>query len=171
MRERKPCNRCGGPKPPGARRRYCDSCDPLSDVEKAKRYRKRHPDRIRKSARKWQRENPKKLYEIHRRSVLRNPERRMLELAKARAKKSGLPFSITLADIVIPKTCPVLGIELRVARQGFSDNSPTLDRANNDKGYVPGNVLVVSWRANRIKGDATVKELRALADFYGKWRG
>jgi hypothetical protein len=46
--------------------------------------------------------------------------------------------------------------------------SYSLDRRNNDLGYVPGNVVVVSLRANQLKNDATVTELRQLADFYGK---
>jgi hypothetical protein len=36
-RRRKPCARCGGPKPPGKRRRYCDACAPLALKEKYKR--------------------------------------------------------------------------------------------------------------------------------------
>ena len=42
------------------------------------------------------------------------------------------------------------------------DNSPNLDRIFPKKGYVPGNVRVISQRANRIKSDATVEEMRAV---------
>jgi hypothetical protein len=31
---------------------------------------------------------------------------------------------------------------------------------------VPGNIVVVSLKANRIKSDATLDELRQLVDFY-----
>mgnify|MGYP006166398807 FL=1 len=36
------------------------------------------------------------------------------------------------------------------------------------KGYVKDNIIVVSMRANRIKSDATVDEIRKVADFYEK---
>lgn len=92
----------------------------------------------------------------------------MLANAKARAAKAGVPFALTRADIVIPTHCPVLGIELvrRIGRKGGADSSPSLDRVIPSLGYVPGNVVVVSRRANRIKTDATTEELEAVADFY-----
>jgi 5-methylcytosine-specific restriction endonuclease McrA len=34
---RKPCKRCGGPKPPGRRRQHCDSCAPLAKRESRRR--------------------------------------------------------------------------------------------------------------------------------------
>jgi hypothetical protein len=46
------------------------------------------------------------------------------------------------------------------------DASPELDRIVPSLGYVKGNVLVVSRRANRIKTDATVEELQQVASFY-----
>lgn len=33
-------------------------------------------------------------------------------------------------------------------------------------GYVKGNIIVISNRANRIKNNATIPELRAVADFF-----
>lgn len=88
--------------------------------------------------------------------------------AKTRARKAGLPFTITLDDVVIPTHCPILGIPLFRAkgRGGQAENSPTLDRVRPELGYVRGNVIVISNRANRIKSDATIKELRDIASFY-----
>lgn len=94
-----------------------------------------------------------------------HPVRRLITVARARAKKLGLPCTITEADVQIPSHCPVLGIEL--IRGGWPpDNSPSIDRIVPELGYVPGNVLVVSFRANHLKSDATADELRAVADFY-----
>jgi len=45
------------------------------------------------------------------------------------------------------------------------DASPTLDRLNNAWGYVPGNIAVISYRANKLKGDATADELRRIAEW------
>ena len=41
----------------------------------------------------------------------------------------------------------------------MQDNSPTLDRIVPELGYVPGNVAVISWKANRLKGNNTDPEL------------
>lgn len=92
----------------------------------------------------------------------------MLSNAKQRAKHAGVPFEITLADIVVPSHCPVLGIALarRLGRKGGGDASPSLDRIKPERGYVVGNIIVVSGRANRIKSNATIEELGAVADFY-----
>lgn len=101
----------------------------------------------------------KKAPNYHRNSMLSN--------ARQRAKRLGLPCTITAADIQIPATCPVLGIPLahqKGAKQ--SENSPTVDRIIPSKGYVPGNVIVVSLKANRIKNNASVDELVAVAEFY-----
>ena len=70
-----------------------------------------------------------------------------------------------MEDIVIPKKCPVLGIRLRQWRGYPRPSSPSLDRIVPRKGYVPGNVCVISHRANMLKGDATWSELKKLARF------
>lgn len=46
------------------------------------------------------------------------------------------------------------------------DHTPTLDRIIPKLGYVPGNVIIVSARANRIRNDATVDELYKVYKFY-----
>ena len=94
-------------------------------------------------------------------------QKKMLYSARKRAHLRGIPFNITEADIVIPATCPVLGIPLsRVVDGGPGvgpqPSSPTLDRIIPELGYVPGNVAVISWRANKLKSDATLAELEAV---------
>ena len=85
-----------------------------------------------------------------------------------RAKKRGLEVNITLEDIIIPEFCPVFGIRLarNVGQKTGGRASPSLDRIDNTRGYVRGNVIVVSLRANRLKNDATVEELQKIVDFY-----
>ena len=83
-------------------------------------------------------------------------EYRLFSAAKSRSKMKGREFTITLADIVIPTLCPVF-LTLMV--------SPSLDRIDSSKGYVKGNVRVISKRANQLKSNATVEEMeRVLAD-------
>ncbi len=91
----------------------------------------------------------------------------LLTAAKHRAKTRGLPFKITEDDIIVPDTCPVLGIPLQRNKKGktHNGNSPSLDRLIPEFGYVPGNVQVISMRANLIKSNASVSELRQVADW------
>ena len=44
----------------------------------------------------------------------------------------------------------------------------SFDRIYPKKAYIKGNIVVVSNKANRIKTDATVDEIRKVADFYEK---
>jgi hypothetical protein len=95
-----------------------------------------------------------------------NPALELWRLAKIRARLRGLSFDIEVSDVCIPEFCPVLGIALRWGcgkRQ--MDESPTLDRVIPERGYVKGNVAVISWRANRLKSDATLAELLAIARY------
>lgn len=104
---------------------------------------------------------------------LARPEYSIWKACKDRASQYGMEFSLLLEDIVIPERCPVLGIKLEAGMgrgRGLGlihrDKSPSIDRVDNSKGYTPDNILVVSYRANRIKSDATVEELVAVSEFY-----
>ena len=105
----------------------------------------------------------------------KDPVRAMVTLARSRCKSSGLEFSITADDLKIPSHCPVLGIRLSYGLghgKGQSaearDSRASLDRIDNARGYTKDNVVVVSYRANRIKSDANVTELLKVARFYAK---
>lgn len=106
----------------------------------------------------WQRSQRKK-----------KPENYMLVRAKSRAKQKGLAFNLTLDDFEVPKNCPIFKKPLVVGSGGVTDWSPELDRIIPSKGYVRGNVIVISRRANRIKNDATVEELQLIASFYKRF--
>jgi hypothetical protein len=86
----------------------------------------------------------------------------MCRKAAVRAKHNGLDFNIHPDMFTIPIICPVLGIPITIQHGRPTDNSPTLDRIDNTKGYVVGNVWIISQRANRIKNDATLTELKLL---------
>lgn len=94
-----------------------------------------------------------------------NQEKILFNKAKLRASKNNIPFEITIKDIIIPKRCPVLDIELRIAKNYMTHNSPTLDRINSNLGYVKRNVMVISWRANSLKKDGTIGELRKILSY------
>lgn len=84
--------------------------------------------------------------------------------ASKRAKKKGFEFNITIDDIPeIPKYCIVLGIEIKEnTTHAPLDSSPSLDRIDSTKGYIKGNIRIISNRANRIKSDSTVEELELI---------
>jgi hypothetical protein len=91
----------------------------------------------------------------------------MFHQAKQRAIKKSIPFDIDQQYIksILTESCPILGIPLKKGIGSFSDNSPSLDRINPNLGYVKGNVKVISDRANRIKRDASIEELKAIINY------
>jgi len=97
-------------------------------------------------------------------AISKTTEYKMLARAKSRAKKNNLPFNIELDDIVIPDKCPLLGIKLKSNSDKTSPNNPSLDKIIPELGYVKGNIWVVSLRANKLKNDATLKELKTLVE-------
>ena len=124
-----------------------------TELERAKKYYSEHKQEIKEKAKSRRRNNL---------------EKDMWNSAKRRAQNKGIPFSITIEDIVIPKKCPVLGIPLAVGDMTPSSNSPSLDRIIPQKGYVKGNIIVISNKANTIKNNATVEEIKKVAEFYEK---
>jgi hypothetical protein len=109
-----------------------------------------------------QNKDRKKTNEYKRRLHRRKPENILLQSARYRAKKGNIPFSITKHDVVIPDKCPALGIPLAV-NDGYSGpGSMSLDRIVPELGYVPGNVNVISHKANTIKNCATIEELELI---------
>lgn len=106
-----------------------------------------------------------KLTRQHQEWVERRPERILWRCARDRAAEKGLSFTIRPEDIRIPDRCPLLAVPLvhNRGRKGPGANSPTIDRIDPSKGYDPGNIWVVSYRANAIKNDATPDELELIA--------
>lgn len=76
-----------------------------------------------------------------------------------RAQKTGVPFALKAFDVIIPDRCPVLGIPLILTRGKVTPNSPSIDRLIPELGYVPSNIRVISWRANKIKSDESNPEV------------
>ena len=105
-----------------------------------------------------------------------NPYREIIKRARnarnsagrRRAKHNAWNFTITENDLDWPTHCPVLPwLELHYpGRYRHDPAGASLDRIDHEKGYVPGNVRVISLRANLLRKDSTYEELRALADFF-----
>jgi hypothetical protein len=138
---RAPCSKCGGTDFTARG----DGCRPCAA----------------EASREWREANPERCEKQHARFRKRNPEAYALYSLKARAKKIGVPFDLTVDDYFIPEFCPVLGIPLVRGKRGNPGN-PEFDRFVPELGYVRGNVTVISARANRLKSNGTLRELERV---------
>jgi len=88
--------------------------------------------------------------------------------AKRRAKDKEQEFDIDKTDIVIPILCPYLNIPLQMVDRKRKNQKraawPTLDRIDNQCGYIKGNVQVISHQANTMKSNASIDELITFAE-------
>lgn len=89
------------------------------------------------------------------------PLKHILKRTRRQAKTRGIPFDLTLEDLAMPAICPIMGIELKLGGPR-TDNSASVDRIDNSRGYVKGNVAIISWKANQLKRDGTLEDFRRL---------
>lgn len=159
--------------------RYNQKADIL--IQKSRDYRESNSEKARATVRKSIEKNREKYnarkaeYYLENKDYLsakqksahsKDPRSKMLSAAKKRAKNKSLPFNITVDDIYIPEICPILEIPLEVSKTGKpSANSPSLDRIIPSLGYVKGNIMVISHRANTMKLDASIEELIKFSEY------
>lgn len=127
---------------------------PKTLAELKERYRA-DPEKYRQKERDWAELHPKRYWA---KSAMKN--------ARVRAKKAGLPCTITIDYLVsiLPDTCPVFGTSFAYVGNGATcARSASLDRKEPAKGYVPGNVVVISHLANTIKQNASSKTVARVA--------
>lgn len=91
------------------------------------------------------------------------PDRSLWDRARKRAMDRGITFALPKDSISIPRTCPVLGTQIKFVGPR-SACSPSLDRIIPAHGYVPENIRVISDRANRLKGDRSLPDIKRLAE-------
>ena len=99
--------------------------------------------------------------------IERTPEYLLWDRVKnsAKERKINKEFNLEVSDIIIPEYCPYLGIKLSINFEDrYSGNYFTCDRIDSSKGYIKGNVQVISRKANTMKNDATESELIAFAN-------
>ena len=107
-------------------------------------------------------------YNIRKRKRHRkDPRVRLRDSARVRAIVRNLDWDLhTYKDVPkCPKLCPILGIPLFVGRRKSTDNSPTLDRIDNNKGYTKDNIHIISRKANAMKSNASFKEIEKLYNY------
>ena len=90
---------------------------------------------------------------------LRNYIKQILLRTKKRAESKNIDFNLDESDIIIPKVCPILEVPLIIGTKGNYEYSPSIDRIDNTKGYIKGNVQIISKKANSMKNSASQEEL------------
>ena len=89
----------------------------------------------------------------------------MLHSSRARAKSKNMVFNLEEKDIIFPERCPVFGTIFEIGVKKPSNFSPSLDRINSKIGYVKGNIIIVSFRVNNLKCNATFEELEKILKY------
>ena len=101
-----------------------------------------------------------------------NPEKYLLRKAANHAKDVGREFNLIEEDIKIPDVCPVFKTPFEFSSQSEDrQNSPSIDRFDNSKGYIKDNINIISWRANKLKADGTLKEFEDLVNWMKEKNG
>lgn len=116
---------------------------------------------VKARANAWEKANRPARLKIEHRARDRHTEQYLLSSSRQNARKRNLPHTITKTDIFIPEFCPVL----KTPFQFNTPFAPSLDRVDNSKGYIPGNLQVISRKANMMKHNATNEELRLFAEW------
>ena len=117
----------------------------------------------------WREKNRAHIRKYYHDYAIEHPEKMLWLSAKNRAKKKEAEFTIEEKDIKIPKLCPVfkqpLEKEFRPdgGKLGASPYAASLDRIDNSKGYIKGNIQVLSMKANAMKSSASPEELLQFA--------
>lgn len=164
--ETKTCNRCKQEKlfsefslnkaSKDGRQYHCKTCD----LEYQSRRRNENKEYFTKYSREYQRSRRKDFdYRLQ----------MLINASKQRAKLNDREHNINVEDIKaiypVDGCCPIFGIKLEFNGAGFRDNSPSIDRIDSTKGYTRDNIQVISWKANRIKGAASLQDLEMLVAY------
>ena len=156
---------------------------PYKNMEEQKKYLKEYR---KKQRQEYLKEYNKKYYLINKEKIIKqttenkkriakeDPVYSLFVRAKERAKKRNILFDIDKEYLksIYPKNnrCPILDIDFQL---GFlneikknKDYAPSLDRIIPSKGYVKGNLVIVSFIANRVKNNVSVETLEKIVNFY-----
>jgi len=91
-----------------------------------------------------------KLTRLRQRRLRSDPATYLMDIIRKRAavRKGEVPFTIKKEDLVVPEVCPMRGTPFERGENGQkTDDSPTIVLTDPAKGYVPGNIQIISWRA------------------------
>jgi hypothetical protein len=138
----------------GKYRRVCKECS----NRRQRAY--RIPDKNAASRLKWCKE-----------MIEKNPRKFLWYRIKWSAKARHLDFNLDVEDFVIPNFCEILGIPISIScpKRGGArrppENSASVDRLDSKKGYVKGNIKIISHLANSLKSNGTAEQHEKIADY------
>lgn len=91
---------------------------------------------------------------------------------KRTTKEGNDPKSITLELIrsLVVEKCPIFNCELQYGGDPQCNNSATIDATIHEFGHVPGNLRIISKRANTIKNNSTLEEMEKLVNEIENWK-
>lgn len=149
------------------RERYHSNPERKQQVkEAAARSTTKHKQRYLALRREDYKKNTETYKENHKRRVLASPEKYILRSIKHSAKERNIPFDLTIEDIILPAECPVFNEPLLLnIGKGHSPFSYSVDRIDSSKGYIKGNIQIISKLANTMKQNATPEQLLRFASW------
>jgi len=130
----------------------------------AKRRSRDKPEIIEGEKKRRNRKREAELFAAKKRNLKTWPQT-VMSLIRSRARNTGRSFDLCASDIIVPEVCPVLGITLIAGAEAPLNNRPSVDRFDNRLGYTKDNIRVISYRANQLKRDATVDEIRRILHY------
>lgn len=102
----------------------------------------------------------------------KNPKRvwagTAVKSARWRIKGKEIPFNLTIdyVESILTDSCPIFNTQFKwIGNKKTLETSPTLDRIIPSKGYVIGNVVVISCKANNIKSAYMSTDIFKVAEW------
>jgi hypothetical protein len=121
----------------------------------------------------WQRDpaNRERLLAWHKRRRKAKPHYAIFAACQKNARRRGHECTLTLErveELIAPMVCSVTGLPLSTEWDGPDKNpwAPSLDRIDNELGYIEGNVRLVCWAYNLAKGSWPDEVFDKLARSY-----
>lgn len=167
----KSCSKCTADKPisefysdkraKDKKHSWCKQC--FNDAKRKKMADdSEYKEKVYQKSREWYRQNCEGNKAYNKKYKRENLGKVLFLSARYRAQKTGLEFNIEVDDIKVPTHCPILGILLEKGNIKDKDSSPSLDRVDNSKGYVKGNIKVISTLANQMKSKASISQIKTF---------
>lgn len=134
-------------------------------------YRKKQPEKSKKISQEGYQRNKEKRLKARKQRHSDEPWHQMVITARRSSTRTNVPFDIDAEYVksIFPtdNKCPVFETLFTTSTKGKTrDQSPSLDKIIPSLGYVKGNVVIISLKANRMKNNGSIEELQRLVNFY-----
>lgn len=146
----------------------------FDEKEYRKQYYQKNKEKILENSKKRWREKPDAVRKNHK-DLYSTKDGRLIRLwgsIKRRCKDKGLDCDLSLEYLreIAPDFCPVFGVKLKwdgwgENNQRASEDSPSVDKIDPNKGYTKDNIIIISWKANRLKSNANYEDLFIVANW------